>query len=112
MAARLGAQNTPAVWALVKLTPRLASLSIFGVMAQGVLCNLIQSFMSSTARNRTLAPRQQRPIGKLLLGVHTGIKSGFIFRGSLDYVLGGNPIENTGLLPPEPNIIYHYISGH
>ena len=54
--------------------------------------------------------RQQRPIGKLLLRVHTGLKVAS-FQGSLDYVLGGNPIENAGLLPPEPNIIYHYISG-
>jgi hypothetical protein len=55
MVAREGAQNTPAVWALVKLTPRLAKRSILGVMAAGVvLWHPIQSFMSSTARNKTL----------------------------------------------------------
>ena len=55
MVAREGAQNTPAVWALVKLKPRLAKRSIFGVMAAGVLLwHPIQSFMSSTARNNTL----------------------------------------------------------
>ena len=66
--------------------------------------------MSSTARNRTLGLSAART-GKLLLGVHTGSEVAS-FQGSLDYVLGGNPIENAGLLPPEPNIIYHYISGH
>ena len=55
MVAREGAQNTPAVWALMKLTPRLAKRSMFGVMAVGVvLWHPIQSFMSSTARNKTL----------------------------------------------------------
>ena len=55
MAARLGAQKTPAVWALLKLTPLLASLSMLGVMARGVLPRQpIQSFMSSTARKRML----------------------------------------------------------
>jgi hypothetical protein len=55
MVAREGAQNTPAVWALVKLKPRLAKRSILGVMAAGVvLWHPIQSFMSSTARNKTL----------------------------------------------------------
>jgi hypothetical protein len=54
IAAREGAQNTPAVWALVKLTPRSASRSMFGVMAEGVVpWDPIQSFMSSTAMNKT-----------------------------------------------------------
>jgi hypothetical protein len=55
IAARLIAQNTPAVWAFVKLTPLAASRSMFGVMARGVVSrHPIQSFISSTARNRTL----------------------------------------------------------
>ena len=53
IAARDGAQKTPAVWALVKFTPRLARRSILGVMADGVVpWQPIQSFMSSTARNK------------------------------------------------------------
>lgn len=55
IAARLGAQKTPAVCAFVKLTPWAASRSRFGVMARGVVArHPIQSFMSSTARSRTL----------------------------------------------------------
>ena len=49
------AQKTPAVWAFVKTTPRAASRSRFGVKARGVVSrHPIQSFISSTARNRTL----------------------------------------------------------
>ena len=58
MAARLGAQNTPAVCALVKHTPRAASRSMFGVMALGRDSrHPTKSFMSSTARKTTLGGR-------------------------------------------------------
>lgn len=55
IAALEGAQKTPAVWALIKLTPRLAKRSIFGVIAAGMVpWQPIQSFMSSTAMNKML----------------------------------------------------------
>lgn len=55
IAALEGAQKTPAVWALMKLIPRLAKRSIFGVIADGIVSwQPIQSFMSSTAMNKTL----------------------------------------------------------
>ena len=55
MAALAGAQKTPQVWAFVKFTPRAASRSMFGVTAPGFVSRQpIQSFISSTAKKRTL----------------------------------------------------------
>jgi hypothetical protein len=54
IAEREGAQNTPAVWAFVNVTPRRASLSILGVTACPYPSGPTQSQRSSKAKNKTL----------------------------------------------------------